>query len=1096
MDGIRGDGRWTALQSLGSSVLNLSETHADELLQSAWGSSRDGWWHLWGAPSPPHEKRGVSQHVATSSFWAARPMVWNDADGCHRFFRDARLSGALVWAGDGHSSHAIAVYCVYGPAGARWDQSIMAYLDALLEAVALDAASRGLPAIIGGDFNAQPHESPVLSRLLSCGWRDAIEWAPAAHTGGTSTIGAEARIDVAIVNSSAARLLRGYALGPRDVFPGHRPITLSFDLRACSQQVLRAPPLFEDPYSPLFEAGFQDRVVSLPDSSHFRSLVATGDVEGAAGEWNRLAEVCLRSLAVGSGVFVGSGRGRISLHHTTLAPKCFDGNALSDVGSALLKVIRRCRELLQPTIPAERFRHTWRGLGVPCHVLPSHLQRLLRSTRSVEPDLPLVRSLLALFSCEFEASRRDERALRLKQWASRMRSSDGQCHKWIKRTPPPQGAVMRRASDEAAPPTANFSEQLKDMSSAWDPVFNRFKEASPDVSAFLAQFGQHIRTSPLHCSPLSGDMLREAVLRSSLSAPGLDGWSFSALRALVSGCPKIFDELAVLLRLVEDSGVWPQSFVTASVSLIPKDPDIAAPLPSELRPLTILSAVYRVWAKARLPALLDWQELWLPDEAWGFRPGRSAEGLFFCTALEMEMATVDGLVAAGISFDLRKAFDHIPTDLLIKVLEVRGCAPCILRPLSGLYRQMQRRFRLRGVLGPAFSSANGIPQGDPLSPVCLNALLSVWLEALAASSVAGTARSFADDLSVLCTGGSVQAVSRGLRQAFSLSRAFAESIGAQFCPRKTCTFGDSAVEGTVPGISTHSADLRLVGGSILAGEAGLSPSALDEARRDKWSMTISRIRLLPVSWQQRCRILQSTVTQAVWGHGTHPGYWSKDSLRTLRTQVLAALWQGEHWLASPLLVLTLLAPPAIDPSFAFPFQCICTLGRLLCLPRVLHLVRRLFALGPGSPGPVGRLHNILRDHPCFRPLVEAALRDPSVVGPGWRRQLRDAWRVSKWQSLRRDRPDFAGIENGVNRDTSLHCLRTWMSDADALQSAIDAGKASNPTEPRLDVRARLGVLRRLLTGGLNTRDRDSRHRKHGPSQCSCGLDVESVLHVS
>ena len=84
----------------------------------------------------------------------------------------------------------------------------------------------------------------------------------------------------------------------------------------------------------------------------------------------------------------------------------------------------------------------------------------------------------------------------------------------------------------------------------------------------------------------------------------------------------------------------------------------------------------------------------------------------------------------------------------------------------------------------------------------------------------------------------------------------------------------------------------------------------------------------------------------------------------------------------------------------------------------------------------------------------------------------------------------------ANRDSSLHCLRAWMSDADTLQSAIDAGKASNPLEPKLDVRARLGVLRRLLTGGLNTRDRDSRQCKQGSSQCSCALDVESVLHIS
>ena len=71
--------------------------------------------------------------------------------------------------------------------------------------------------------------------------------------------------------------------------------------------------------------------------------------------------------------------------------------------------------------------------------------------------------------------------------------------------------------------------------------------------------------------------------------------------------------------------------------------------------------------------------------------------------------------------------------------------------------------------------------------------------------------------------------------------------------------------------------------------------------------------------------------------------------------------------------------------------------------------------------PVGA---ILKDHPCFR-LVEAAIWNPSIVGSNWCHPLR-----SKWQ-LRRDRSDFAGIENGVNRDTSLHCLRAWMSNADA-----------------------------------------------------------------
>ena len=137
MDGVRGDGLLCS-----PCVLNLSETHADDLLLG-FLSMAGG---IFGVP--PHLLMKNAGCPSMSLLLRFGPRGWNDCDGCHRFFRDARLSGALVWAGDGHSSHAIAVYCIYGPAGARWDQSIMAYLDSLLEAVALDAAARGLPSSV------------------------------------------------------------------------------------------------------------------------------------------------------------------------------------------------------------------------------------------------------------------------------------------------------------------------------------------------------------------------------------------------------------------------------------------------------------------------------------------------------------------------------------------------------------------------------------------------------------------------------------------------------------------------------------------------------------------------------------------------------------------------------------------------------------------------------------------------------------------------------------------------------------------------------------------------------------------------------------
>ena len=117
---------------------------------------------------------------------------------------------------------------------------------------------------------------------------------------------------------------------------------------------------------------------------------------------------------------------------------------------------------------------------------------------------------------------------------------------------------------------------------------------------------------------------------------------------------------------------------------------------------------------------------------------------------------------------------------------------------------------------------------------------------------AAVPHSFADDLSVVTSAPDEATVVRTLQQVHTQSLAFVTASGGAFCPRKSHTFGDSFVAGRFPGLGSHSLDLRLVGGSVVAAEASLEPSALDESRRSKWCSTLARIRLLPVSWQRRC----------------------------------------------------------------------------------------------------------------------------------------------------------------------------------------------------------------------------------------------------
>ena len=74
--------------------------------------------------------------------------------------------------------------------------------------------------------------------------------------------------------------------------------------------------------------------------------------------------------------------------------------------------------------------------------------------------------------------------------------------------------------------------------------------------------------------PLTGDML--IVVRRKKSTAGiLDGWGWREVKALPLPW---FDGLARILRMVEESGVWPEGLLDAYIAMIPKSGGDATPL--------------------------------------------------------------------------------------------------------------------------------------------------------------------------------------------------------------------------------------------------------------------------------------------------------------------------------------------------------------------------------------------------------------------------------------------------------------------------------------------------------------------------------------
>ena len=88
---------------------------------------------------------------------------------------------------------------------------------------------------------------------------------------------------------------------------------------------------------------------------------------------------------------------------------------------------------------------------------------------------------------------------------------------------------------------------------------------------------------------LTGQMLHDVVHRKSTTAGSLDGWGWKELKSLLVSW---FDELAGILTLVEDTGVWPDGLLDAYIVMIPETDGDATPLGQS-----------RIWASTRMVQL-------------------------------------------------------------------------------------------------------------------------------------------------------------------------------------------------------------------------------------------------------------------------------------------------------------------------------------------------------------------------------------------------------------------------------------------------------------------------------------------------------------
>eukprot|EP00435_Cladocopium_sp_Y103_P058014 s101_g20.t1 len=304
--------------------------------------------------------------------------------------------------------------------------------------------------------------------------------------------------------------------------------------------------------------------------------------------------------------------------------------------------------------------------------------------------------------------------------------------------------------------------------SRWDPV--------------IAQIQQHVVTPPhdLVLAPITIEQWMQAVRKKkSTSAVGPDGvskWDLQYMpRWLVHQLVKCINDLE------QTATPWPQASMVGLISAIEKHSAAAAP--SEYRPITVLSMIYRTYASIRTRQLLRWLHQFVHHGLKGNMPHQSTTQVWRALAEQIEHAQYFDHDWTGTVTDICKCFKTLPRHVVYFCGRHMKIPAFFMKAWMRNVSQFERRFVVTGCCSRAVYASTGFPEGDPLSVVSM-VLLNHCMHCLVASSVSPI-----ETLSYVDNWEAQSSQAHATCEAFDKMTQFAEELDIKLDTAKTHFWG-------------------------------------------------------------------------------------------------------------------------------------------------------------------------------------------------------------------------------------------------------------------------------------------------------------------
>ena len=277
-----------------------------------------------------------------------------------------------------------------------------------------------------------------------------------------------------------------------------------------------------------------------------------------------------------------------------------------------------------------------------------------------------------------------------------------------------------------------------------------FVSVGPDLSKDIVS-----TTNPMsyinNCSnsivlpPVTLAEVRQTVMSMKNSSAGWD--EFPALVAKQS-IDSYIEPLTCLINRSFMDGIFPNELKLARVVPIFKCGDSTAP--SNYRPISILSFFSKIFEKLLYKCLLNFLDAndIIYKYQFGFRERHSTQLAIISLVEKITKSWESDDIVIGVFLDLKKAFDTVPHDILIKKLHAYGIRGNALKLLKSYLTNRTQYVTYDGVRSSTKPIQCGVPQGSILGPL----LFIITMNDIGNVSDFLYSILYADDTSVLLNG--------------------------------------------------------------------------------------------------------------------------------------------------------------------------------------------------------------------------------------------------------------------------------------------------------------------------------------------------------